>query len=358
MKDADRLRALQKRKKTDRVPFYPDHHVRNRSLAWTASAVSPSSSASPRPAASSAPPGPLGVSASAVGKRVARLEEKLGVRLFHRSTRSITPDRRRQPVPRAQPAHPGRDRSLTELELSQSRETPRAAPAGQPAAGQRAGPADARRFRAQASSGHRARPRLQRSRGGCRRRRLRRGPAHRPAGGFCGCPCANWREFQLKLVGSPAYFAHRHAAAARKTCCGTPACTTASRTGRLEEWPLRRADGEAPPQIPVSMVCNNIETRVCFCALRDQGIALPAGLLDPRGAARRAPGQRPRHLLRAPRAFFLLWPVRPPGLAQLRAFIDFCRATGDRHAGLKQRLAGAGQAGGRQEQDRGGPRSV
>lgn len=32
----------------------------------------------------------LGLSASAVGKNVARLEEKLGVRLFHRSTRSIT----------------------------------------------------------------------------------------------------------------------------------------------------------------------------------------------------------------------------------------------------------------------------
>ena len=32
----------------------------------------------------------LGVSASAIGKRVARLEAKLAVRLFHRSTRSIT----------------------------------------------------------------------------------------------------------------------------------------------------------------------------------------------------------------------------------------------------------------------------
>lgn len=32
----------------------------------------------------------LGVSASAVGKHVVRLEEKLGVRLFHRSTRSVT----------------------------------------------------------------------------------------------------------------------------------------------------------------------------------------------------------------------------------------------------------------------------
>lgn len=32
----------------------------------------------------------LGVSSSAVGKGVSRLEERLGVRLFHRSTRSIT----------------------------------------------------------------------------------------------------------------------------------------------------------------------------------------------------------------------------------------------------------------------------
>jgi DNA-binding transcriptional LysR family regulator len=32
----------------------------------------------------------LGVSSSAVGKAIARLEQKVGVRLFHRSTRTIT----------------------------------------------------------------------------------------------------------------------------------------------------------------------------------------------------------------------------------------------------------------------------
>lgn len=32
----------------------------------------------------------LGVSSSAIGKSIARMEERLGVRLFHRSTRSIT----------------------------------------------------------------------------------------------------------------------------------------------------------------------------------------------------------------------------------------------------------------------------
>ena len=43
----------------------------------------------------------LGVSASAIGKSVARLEEKLGVRLFHRSTRSITPRLRKSGSARA-----------------------------------------------------------------------------------------------------------------------------------------------------------------------------------------------------------------------------------------------------------------
>ena len=32
----------------------------------------------------------LGVSASAIGKTIVRLEARLGVRLFHRSTRSVT----------------------------------------------------------------------------------------------------------------------------------------------------------------------------------------------------------------------------------------------------------------------------
>src|SRR5260370_7646349 len=32
----------------------------------------------------------LGLSSSAIGKAVVRMEERLGVRLFHRSTRSIT----------------------------------------------------------------------------------------------------------------------------------------------------------------------------------------------------------------------------------------------------------------------------
>jgi DNA-binding transcriptional LysR family regulator len=46
----------------------------------------------------------LGVSSSAIGKAVARMEERLGVRLFHRSTRRH-PNRGGGPIPRTLPAH-------------------------------------------------------------------------------------------------------------------------------------------------------------------------------------------------------------------------------------------------------------
>ena len=44
----------------------------------------------PKPAALPKPVALLEISSSAVGKSVARMEERLGVRLFHRSTRSVT----------------------------------------------------------------------------------------------------------------------------------------------------------------------------------------------------------------------------------------------------------------------------
>ncbi len=67
----------------------------------------------------------LGISSSAVGKSVARLEERLGVRLLHRSTRSITLtaegalflERCRRILCEVEAA---------ELELSETRQAPRA----------------------------------------------------------------------------------------------------------------------------------------------------------------------------------------------------------------------------------------
>lgn len=65
-----------------------------------------------------------GVSASAVGKAVARLEERLGVRLFHRSTRSLTltPEGRLF-LERCQ--HIQAEMTAAEAELALSRQSPR-----------------------------------------------------------------------------------------------------------------------------------------------------------------------------------------------------------------------------------------
>ncbi|PXZ76371.1 LysR family transcriptional regulator, partial [Pseudomonas aeruginosa] len=180
----------------------------------------------------------LGVSASAVGKRVARLEEKLGVRLFHRSTRSITLtaegslflERSRRILAEIE---------ATELELSQSRETPRGRlRVSLPLVSGLVLPALADFMQAY--------PDIE----------LDLDFSDRVVDvvdeGFdvvlrTGQPVDSrlsmreLGEFQLKLVGSPTYFA-RH---------GTPRCPKDllrhtclhyrfSNTGRLEEWPLRR----------------------------------------------------------------------------------------------------------------------
>ena len=114
-----------------------------------------------------------GVSASAVGKRMARLEERLGVRLFHRSTRCITLTaegsmflaRCRRVLAEIQDA---------ELELSQSAQAPRGRlKVSLPLVGSLFLPLMADFM--QAPPGHRPAPGPDGPRGECHRRRLRCG---------------------------------------------------------------------------------------------------------------------------------------------------------------------------------------
>src|ERR1700749_1641045 len=66
----------------------------------------------------------LGVSSSAIGKAVARMEERLGVRLLHRSPRSITLTAERGPfLERCRRIFS--EIEAAELELSQTQEAPR-----------------------------------------------------------------------------------------------------------------------------------------------------------------------------------------------------------------------------------------
>ncbi len=272
----------------------------------------------------------LGVSASAVGKGIARLEDRLGVRLFHRSTRSVTLtaegllllERSRRILAEIEAA---------QLELSQAT----AAPRGRlrvslplvsslvlPVLGEfmRAYPdieldldfsdrmvdVIEEGFDAVVRSGAPADSRLTARRLG---------------------------QFQMVLVASPGYLAR----------AGTPqapadllshACLhyRFPHNGKLEQWVLAGAkggvDGDAQGpgepglQLPISMVCNNIETRLCF-ALQGLGIAY---LPDFSVRQALAAGQLQTVLagqVGHANTFHVLWPAGRHLAPKVRVLVDF-----------------------------------
>lgn len=265
----------------------------------------------------------LGVSSSAVGKSVSRLEERLGVRLFHRSTRSITLtaegmlflERCRRILSEIEAA---------ELELSETQQTPRG------------------RLRISLPLvGMLVMPALTAF--------MRRYPAIELDVDFSdrmvdvieegfdavirtGEPVdsrlmsRSLYGFRLLLVGSPEYFAGN----------GTPrapadltshACLQHKfpSTGKLEPWPLRIAEGEAEPILPTSMVCNTSDVLVDV-ARAGLGIAcLPDFMVREAIAA----GELVTVLdnFNDHRGTFrMLWPSSKHLAPKLRAFIDFMGA--------------------------------
>ncbi len=265
----------------------------------------------------------LGVSASAVGKRVARLEERLGVRLFHRSTRSITLTaegalflaRSRRVLAEIEAA---------EQELSHSAGSPRGKlRVSLPLVSSLVLPllADFMRdypdveldldfsdrlvdvieegFDAVLRTGELADSRLSVRRLG---------------------------QFSQLLVASPDYL----------TRCGTPlvpadlaahACLhyRYPATGKVEVWPLVAGPDSAEPKPPVSMICNNMETRLCF-ALRGRGIALlPDFCVREALAAGQLRSVLADHVRPHAIGVGVLWPSGRPS-PKLRAFIDFLGA--------------------------------
>lgn len=266
----------------------------------------------------------LGVSASAVGKRVARLEERLGVRLFHRSTRSITLTaegtlflaRSRRVLAEIEAA---------EQELLQSAEAPRGKlRVSLPLISSLVLPvlADFMRdnpaieldldfsdrlvdvidegFDAVVRTGEPADSRLSVRRLGA---------------------------FSQVLVASPDYLARR----------GTPTSPAdlASHsclhyrfpaTGKVEVWPLERAPDGTEIRPPVSMICNSLETRLCF-AQRGRGIAcLPDFSVRAALAAGELRSVLPAHVRPHAIALSVLWPSGRHPSPRLRALIDFLGA--------------------------------
>lgn len=262
----------------------------------------------------------LGVSASAIGKSVARLEEKLGVRLFHRSTRSITLtaegmlflERSRRILSEIEAA---------ELELSQATGAPRGrlrvslplvSSLVLPILGEfmrlypdieldldftdRLVDVIEEGFDAVVRTGNPADSRL----------------SARKLG-----------SFQSMLVASPDYLWRR----------GIPTVPTDllehsclhyrfPHNGKLEAWPLRRAASEPDLQLPTSMICNNIETRVCF-ALQGLGIAfLPDFSIRELLVDGRLRPVLSNHTARAG-TFHVLWPGSKHPSPKVRALVDF-----------------------------------
>ncbi|MGO4702004.1 LysR family transcriptional regulator [Dyella sp. 2RAB6] len=256
-----------------------------------------------------------GVSASAVGKAIARLEQQLGVRLFHRSTRSVALTAEGELfLARCR-------RALDELELAETELTDQSsAPRGTlrvslPLASSLLLPV--------LSDFKQAYPQVRLDLDFDDRlvdvieegfdAVLRVGEP-----GDSRLSARRIGTFRRCLVAAPDYLARkgtpREPADLLQHDCLHYRFPT---SGKLELWPT-------PPEvsIPVSMVCNDVDTRVCF-AQRGRGIAYV-----------------PEHAVRAALAagelvpvlddyakvcgtFYLLWPSGRHMLPKLRAFVDF-----------------------------------
>ncbi|WP_051516937.1 LysR family transcriptional regulator [Herbaspirillum sp. RV1423] len=262
----------------------------------------------------------LGVSASAVGKSVARLEAKLGVRLFHRSTRSITLtaegalflERSQRILAEIE---------ATEQELLQATTTPRgrlrvSLPLVNslvlPVLGEfmreypeieldldftdRLVDVIEEGFDAVVRTGEPTDSRLSARRLG---------------------------SFQILLVASPEYL-ERRGSPKRPADLVDHACLhyRFPNTGKLEVWPLR-VEADAPEfQLPTSMICNNIETQMCF-ALQGLGITcLPDFAIRDALAEGRLRTVLNKYVERTG-TFHLLWPSGRQASTKIRVFIDF-----------------------------------
>ncbi|RQN39851.1 LysR family transcriptional regulator [Paraburkholderia tropica] len=265
----------------------------------------------------------LGVSASAVGKSIARLEDKLGARLFHRSTRSIT-----LTSEGARFLESSR-RILAEIEAAQLEiSQASAAPRGRLRVSL---PLVSALMLPVLSDFMQAYPQIELDLDFTDRvvdvidegfdAVVRIGEP-----GDSRLVARKLGTFRWRVVGSPAYFERR----------GTPK-TPADlldhtclhyrypSTGRLETWVLRRAKGEPELALPVSMICNNIETRVCF-ALEGRGIAyLPDFSIREPLADGRLRAVLSSHLER-PGVVHVLWPASKHPSPKVRALVDFLSA--------------------------------
>ena len=261
----------------------------------------------------------LGVSSSAIGKTIARMEERLGVRLFHRSTRSITLtnegtlflERSRRILAEVEAA---------ERELTEASATPRGK--------LRISVPQVRGLMMPVLSDFmRAYPDIE----------LDLDFSDRMVDvieeGFdavirTGKPedsrlmARHLGHYRLVLVGTPSYFAQfgtpqqpqdlsSHACLRHKFCA----------TGKLEPWPLRHVAGSVEPTLRTPLVSTTIES-LNHVVHEGLGIAcLPDFMVNQAVREGRLQRVLDDHLDHRG-SFWMLWPSSRHASAKLRVFID------------------------------------
>lgn len=262
----------------------------------------------------------LGISASAVGKSIARLEARLGVRLFQRSTRSIALtsegsvflERCRRILGEIEAA---------ELELSNSKNAPQGRlRVSLPQVGSLLNPVLAAFARAY--------PQVELDLDFSDRRVdvIEEGyDAVVRAGESADSRLMSRQlgQFQLQLVAAPAYLA-QHGTPAQPADLRGHTCLLYKfpSSGKVEAWPLPDWPALQAGGLPAVLNCNNVDTLLHFA---ENGLGI-AALPDFAVRAALAAG-RLRPLLEAHRqhdgAFRILWPSSRHLTPKLRAFIDF-----------------------------------
>jgi len=261
--------------------------------------------------------GTLGVSASAVGKSISRLENKLNVRLFHRSTRSLTLtaegqlflERSRRILAEYEAA---------ENELSLASQYPRGRlRISLPMVGSLMLPVRSEFLSCYPDV------ELERNVSGKRVDVIEEGFDAVIRTGEMTDSRLNLRklgDYTKFVVASPAYLA-KHGIPQLPEQLAQHSCLhyRFSRSGKIEPWPLVH---ELPLDLPLSMVCNNLEAQVYF-AQQGNGITCL-----PEFAAREAlvSGKLQSVLnefISHSASFNILWPSGGYMTPRLRALIDF-----------------------------------
>ncbi|WDD93617.1 LysR family transcriptional regulator [Burkholderia sp. FERM BP-3421] len=265
----------------------------------------------------------LGLSASAVGKSIARLEKRLGVRLLHRSTRSmnLTAEGALY-LKRCQ--HILAEAAAAESELSHTLDAPRG------------------KFRVSLplvrdlmlpviAAFMRRYPEIELDIDFTDRLvdLIDEGFDAAVRTGALNDSRLMSRElgaYRLLLVGSPDYFARKGVPRRPAELCGHDCLQHRfPTTGKLEKWPLSTDSPDDSLQLPARMTCNNIET-LLHAAKAGHGIAcLPDFAV--RGAL--AAGELQVVLdayTQNAGVFRVLWPSGKHPTPKLRAFVEFLHA--------------------------------